>query len=209
MVVCYWLYIAVTSSACVLAVIVYIRDRSSFAFSHSNYWRFLFAPWKVIVFSVAGVGLTAIAPCTGDPTWDYVDASVMSVLCFLSAPWAVGALYKTVKRELPIKQGFVALCVWIFTVSLFYELYLLARDGVYNPLWIPNIFASSSLYVLAGLLANLDWTPERGTIFAFMEKDWPSESSEPRFKKIVWLALVFIALVALLILPFLIDIPGL
>jgi hypothetical protein len=208
MIVLHKLYVVGASFACGLALSLYLSDRGSFAFSHRNYWRFLFAPWKVIVFSVAGAGLTVIAPYTGDPTWDYFDASVMSVLCFFTAPWAVGVIYKTAKRELPLKQTFVAVCMWMFTVSLFYEIYLLVRDGAYNPLWISNIFASSSLYALAGLLANLHWTPDRGTIFAFMEEDWPSTAVPPIFGKILWLALILMALAALLILPFLIDVPG-
>jgi len=204
----YFLFIAVTTIACVISTILYIRDKEAFAFSHRNYWRFIFVPWKVVMFSIAGIGLTLIAPYTGDPTWDYFDAAVMSILCYLSAPWAVGAIYKSARRELPVKQGFVALCVWMFTVSLFYELYLLARDGTYNPLWIPNIFASSSLYAMAGLLANLHWTPERGTIFAFMEKDWPSPIPGPMFRKVMWFALILASLVGLLVLLFLVDIPG-
>jgi len=59
----------------------------------------------------------------------------------------------------------------MFSASWFYDTYILIRDGEYTPLWLPNIFASSSLYALAGLLWNLDWKPNRGTIFAFMEAD--------------------------------------
>ncbi len=67
--------------------------------------------------SVATTGITLIAPYTGDPTWDYVDALFMSVLAFTTAPWTVGALYRVVQRKLPAQQGFVAFCVWMFSAS--------------------------------------------------------------------------------------------
>ncbi|MBI4608682.1 MAG: hypothetical protein HY726_06730 [Candidatus Rokubacteria bacterium] len=43
---------------------------------------------RAVTFAVAAMGLSLIAPYTGDPR-DYVDAAFMSVLAFSSAPWAV------------------------------------------------------------------------------------------------------------------------
>jgi len=196
------IYITFWATACLIAAVVYIRDRQSYALSHSDYWHFLFKPWKVITFLIAATGLTVIAPYTGDPTWDYFDALFMSLLTFFTAPWATGVLYKVAKRELALKQAFVAGCIWMFSASWSYDLYLLIRDGCYPVTWFSNIFASSALYISAGLLWNLDWRKERGVIFSFMEVDWPVMSSFSVLPKILWFALPLMILVTLFILLF-------
>ena len=195
-------YIACWTCICFIAAVLYIKDKRAYALSHANYWRFLFVHWKVITFLIAAAGLTVIAPHTGDATWDYFDALFMSVLTFFTAPWSIGAIYKVLKKELALKQGFVAICVWMFSASWSYDLYILIRDGEYPITWFANIFASSILYILAGLLWNLEYRPERGIIFAFMEKDWPNPQIDAAFAKILWFALPIMVLVAVLILGF-------
>ena len=113
----FYYYIALWSLACLIAVILFLRDRASFAISHAGYRRFLCEPWKLATFLVATVGITLIAPYTGDPTWDYADALFMSVLTFATAPWAVGALYKALRREADPREAFVAFCAWMFSAS--------------------------------------------------------------------------------------------
>ncbi len=196
-------YIALWGAACLIAGVLYVRNWSAFAPSRPVYWRFLLTPWKLTTFAVAATGLTLIAPYTRDPTWDYVDASFMAVLTFCTAPWAVGAMYKVRKRELPLAQGFVALCVALFSASWSYDLYLLIRDGYYPVTWWANLFASSLLYLCAGLFWSLDWKPETGLTLAFMERDWPAPAAGPVFAKVLWPALVFMALVSFIILLFL------
>jgi len=196
------IYIAFWATACLIAAVLYIKDKKTYALSHSNYWHFLFKPWKIITFLIAATGLTVIAPYTGDPTWDYFDALFMSLLTFFSAPWAMGVLYKVVKKELPAKQAFVAVCLWMFSASWSYDLYLLIRDGYYPVTWFSNIFASSALYISAGLLWNLDWKKETGVIFSFMEPGWPVPSSQTVLPKILCFALPLMILVAFLILLF-------
>lgn len=198
-------YIALWASACLVAIVLYVKDRSSYALSHANYWRFLFQRWKVITFLVATTGMTVIAPYTGDPTWDYFDALFMSFLTFFTAPWAMGALYKAAKKELPLRQAFVAVCIWMFSASWSYDLYILIRDGDYPITWLPNIFASSVLYISGGLLWNLDWRIGKGVFFPFMEDDWPMPSSQPVFKRLFWFALPFMILAAAMILPFILP----
>lgn len=198
----FYIYISAWGSACIFSLILYLRDKNSYAFSHANYWRFLLMPWKVVTFVIATTALTVIAPYTGDPTWDYFDALFMSLLTFFTAPWAIGVIYKVTKKELPLKHAFVAVCIWMFSASWSYDLYLLIRDGYYPATWLPNIFASSALYVSAGLLWNLDWRKEKGVIFSFMEKDWPIPSSHSVSPKILWFALPLMILVTFLILLF-------
>ncbi len=197
------IYISLWVSACLIAVILYIKDRKSYILSHSHYWRFLFKRWKVITFLIAAAGMTVVAPYTDDPTWDYFDAMFMSLLTFLTAPWVVGTIYKAIKKELPLKQIYVAVCIWMFSASWSYDLYLLFRDGYYPATWLANISASSVLYISAGFFWNLDWKREKGVFFSFRENDWPMPSYRAIFPKIFWFALPFIALITLVILIFL------
>ena len=199
------IYIALWATACLIAIVLFIKDRSAYGLSQANYWRFLFQRWKVITFLVATTGMTVIAPYTGDPTWDYFDALFMSFLTFFTAPWAMGALYKAAKKELPLRQAFVAVCIWMFSASWSYDLYILIRDGDYPITWLPNIFASSVLYISGGLLWNLDWRIGKGVFFSFMEDDWPMPSSQPVFKRLLWFALPFMILAAAMILPFILP----
>jgi hypothetical protein len=185
---------------CFLAVVFYIKDRNAYSISSKNYWYFLFVRWKIITFIIAAGGLTVIAPYTGDPTWDYADSIFMSVLTFSTAPWSVGTLYKVVRKELPLEQGFVAACLWMFSASWSYDLYILIRDGAYPITWFTNIFASSVLYFIAGLLWNLEYRLNRGIIFSFMEADWPVPTPDSDFSKIFWFAVPIIVMVTALIL---------
>ena len=196
------IYLAIWATACIVAVTLYIKGKRSYALSHFRYWHFIFKPWKVVTFLIAASGLTVIAPYTGDPTWDYFDALFMSFLTYFTAPWAMGVIYKVAKKELPIKQAYVAFCVWMFSASWSYDLYLLIRDGFYPTTWFFNILASSVLYILAGLFWNLNWIKGKGVIFSFMDSDWPVPSLYTVFPKIVLFALPFMVLVTFLILYF-------
>ena len=189
-------YIASWSTACLIAIGLFLKDYRSYALSQADYWHFLFKRWKVITLLVAATGMTLIAPYTGDPTWDYVDALFMSVLAFTTAPWVLGVIYKTIRRECPVVQVYVAVCVWMFSASWSYDLYLLIRDGSYPVTWQANIFASSLLYISAGLFWNLDWKPGRGVIFAFMDEGWPEPSSVSVFKKVYGYALILMIIVS-------------
>lgn len=200
----YPIYMLCWGTACIVALALFIGDRTSYAISRPAYWQFLFTRWKLATFALASTGLTVIAPYTDDPTWDYLDSIGMSLLTFAAAPWAVGVIYKSIRGLLPLRQLYVAVCTWMFTVSWSFDTYILIRDGEYTPLWLPNIFASSALYLFAGMMWNLDWKSERGTFFAFMEDDWPRQSQERKvFGRIIWWVLFFALTVSGMIVPFL------
>jgi hypothetical protein len=192
-------YITVWSTACALAVVAYLRNRGAYALSHSAYWRFLLAPWKVATFAIATTGMTVVAPYSGDPTWDYTDSLFMSALTYASAPWAVGAVWLVGRRRLPRIQAFVAMCALMFAASWSYDLYLLLRDGRYPLTWLPNIVLSSILYISAGLLWNLEWKDGRGVTFAFMEEGWPDPARRFGFGRIAAFALPFMGIAVLLL----------
>lgn len=197
------LYLACWIAAMGGALVLYLREQNSYPFSHAAYWRFLLVPWKVIIFIVAAAGITLMAPYTDDPTWDYYNAFGMSVLTFTTAPWAIGALYRSIQRLLPLRQAFAALCMMFFSASWSYDLYLLLRNGRYPSTWLPNLFASSFVYILAGLLWSLDWREGRGVVFAFTEKEWPAPPDPAASRKVLWFALPIILIVAALFLQFL------
>ncbi|MDR0276084.1 MAG: hypothetical protein LBI48_12270 [Burkholderiaceae bacterium] len=197
-----WVYLAVWSLFSAVALSGLLRSPKSYSIASAAYWRFLCAPWKLATFAMAAVGLVFIAPYTGDPTWDYADASFMAVLTFMTAPWSVGTLYLSIRRRQFDRRTMLAICLWMFSASWSYDLYLLLRDGRYPVTWLPNIFASSVLYCSAGLLWNLDWRAQRGVTFSFMEEDWFAANTGGTFRKIVWFALPFMLLAAVAILSF-------
>jgi len=193
-----YLYVAAWGTACLAAVVMALRDRSSYVIFHADYFRFIGQRWKWVTFAVALAGLTLIAPYTGDPTWDYVDAPLQSVLTFITAPWVVGILYQTMRRKVPLRQTYVAVCTWLFSASWVYDLYILCRDGSYPPTWSVNIVLSSVLYISAGLMWNLDYREGTGAVLAFKEDDWPAAPRRPVFHKIFWFAAPFIVVAAVL-----------
>jgi hypothetical protein len=184
-------YLAAWAAACLAALAIYLANRRAFAASCRGYFQFIGVPWKLWTFAIAAAGLVLIAPYTGDPTWDYFDAAFMAVLTYLTAPWAAGVFYRLLRGRGSWKEGYVALCVWLFSASWSYDLYLLLRDGYYPATWLPNVFASSVLYWAAALLWSLEWQSGRGVIFGFMRDDWPAPPQGPQFHRVVWAALPF------------------
>jgi len=197
-------YIAVWGAMCLAAVAIYARNPNGFSFTGKSYRKFLFVPWKVVTFVIATIAMTVVAPYTGDPTWDYYDALFMSVLCFLGAPWVVGVMYKAARGKANPGEAYVAFCVWMFSAAWSYDLYILLRDGMYPNTWLPNIFASSVLYISAGLLWSLDWRPRRGVTFSFLEPGWPDVPPTEAFGRVFWFAAPFMAIAAASIVYFVI-----
>lgn len=196
-------YLASYSLACAAAIFLMFRERKRLVLFQPEYRRFLRSSWKLVTFSIAALAMTIIAPYTGDPTWDYVDASFMSILTFLTAPWAVGTLFLALRRQVPATQIYIAVCVWMFSVSWAYDVYILLKLGYYPPTWLPNIVLSSILYFAAGLLWNLQRKDGHGVVFGFMEPGWPDARYELGFRRIVWFALPIMILVTMMIAPFL------
>ena len=190
-------------AGCVAAGALVWRRPDSFEFLRGGYWRLQSLPWKLVTGIAATAGLTLIAPYTGDPTWDYADALFMSSLTYTTAPWAVATLYRAGRRLASLRQLFVACCLWFFTASWSYDLYLWLRDGYYPQTWTSNLIASSFLYLMGGIVWSLEWQPKSGIAFSFSRRDWPQPSGQTPFGRIAWLALPIMLLVAVLIIRFL------
>jgi hypothetical protein len=199
----YAIYLTAWTVACLVALALMLPRRRSLELCQRSYWVGLMQGWKLITFLLAAVALTVMAPYTIDPTWDYVDAGFMSLLTYTTAPWTVATLYLALRKQRPLVHVYIAVCIWMFSVSWSYDLYILLRDGRYPVTWLPNIFLSSILYLAAGLFWNLEYIEGRGAIFAFMDKDWPALTRSGKFTRVMWYTLPFILLVAAMVIPFL------
>ena len=184
-------YVAAWSVACIAAIALYLRRPSAFAISRRAYWQFLGEPWKLAAFAAGAALITLVAPYTGDPTWDHVDGFFMSVLCFTTAPWVVGTLFLAAQRKATPGEVYVSVCAWLFSASWSYDAYLLWRDGEYPITWFANLFASSVIYLSAGLFWNLEYVAGRGVIFSFMREGWPSRPQAAPVWRFAIYALIF------------------
>ena len=157
------------------------------------YFRFLLRPWKTLTFGIAFVGMVVIAPYTGDHTWDYIDAAVMAILTFLTAPWSVGTFYRAARKRVSGIDVYIALCLMLFSSSWFYDGYIYWRDGIYPATWLSNLIISPTLYIAGGMFWNLDYVRGHGIQFAFQRQEWFHVSPNSAFRKILWVALPFMA----------------
>lgn len=182
------LYILSWSLCLIVAVVLFLR-KGHIRDNISDYRLFLFVPWKTATFIIAAAGITLAAPYSGDPTWDYLGSIVMSALTFLTAPWAIGAIFRSLKARARWSDIFIALCLMLFASSWFYDTYILLRDGVYPATWLLNLIISPTFYITAGLFWNLEHHPERGMIFSFQRDTWYHENSRTSFRRLIWIAI--------------------
>jgi len=199
----YTYYMILWGLLCLIAFVLMVWFRKTLDLFRKPYWVGLIQGWKIVTFLLAIMGIVIIAPYTGDPTWDYVDAAFMSVFAFTTAPWVVGTWYQTIRGQRYFYHAFIACCIWMFSASWSYDLYLVIRDGYYPVTWFSNIFASSVLYISAGLFWSLEQIEGRGVIFSFMDPCWPSVKRTGKFAKVFWYALPFVILIIAIMVPFL------
>lgn len=195
-------HVSVAVFVFVAAAVVVARDRARIAIFTGNYRQFLLTPWKILTFVVAEAGMIFVAPLSGDPTWDHVDAATMGALTFVTAPFAVGTVHRCIVRREPARRVVVALFFWLLSASWSYDFWILARDGFYPHGWWSNLVASSVLYVAAGLFWSLEHRDGRGVVFAFMLEDWPSRGAG-RFSRIAGYAAAAMLFVLAVLSPFL------
>lgn len=178
---------------CMLTALVLLLKKQHVKDHLAAYGRFLSEPWKAVTFLIAASGVTLAAPYSGDPTWDYVDGVFMSVLVFTTAPWAVGAIFRSITSGSRWEDLFIAICLMLFSSSWSYDAYIWMRDGVYPATWFSNLIISPAIYTAAGLFWNLEHTPESGMMFSFQRETWYHECVGTRFRKLLWIAIPLMA----------------
>lgn len=203
-----------TSALAVALVLAAVRGRT-FAIARRAYWEARITPWKVVLFAIAAGGMMIVAPRTGDPTWDWIDAGFMALFTYLTAPWTLGVLVRALReRRVRVAELYVATCTWLFSASWSYDLYIFVRDaggfrvawarGFYPLSWSSNLVASSILYALGGACFSLA-TPavdtRLGVTFSFLERDWPMEEPASA-RRIGPIALAFVLVVSAMLGPF-------
>lgn len=190
------LYTAAGAAFCLAALVIAVRAGRRFVIARPAYWRLLGRPWRLATFAVALTGITLIAPYTGDPYWDYVDAPVMAACTFITAPWALGVICRAVRNG-PTVELLPAIAAWMWSASWSYDLWIVVRDGHYPVTWATNIVASSCLYAFAGFFWSLTWRPGAGVSLVFLRVDWPAED-DASFVRVIWWAVPVMAFIALL-----------
>lgn len=198
MTVFFFLYSFSWISVCIVAGILIIKKRSHLEIFTRQYWNLLNKPWKISTFLIATICMGAIAPYSGDPTWDYFDSTFMCIFAYLTAPWAVGTIYLRIRRKTTWANTYIAFCVWMFTASWSYDLYILITTKSYPITWLLNIFASSVLYIWAGLMWSLEWYKGRGVVFSFMQPNWPQNVEQHSPASVFFYALPIAILVIFL-----------
>lgn len=208
-------YIVAWSSALLIALVIAVARGRSFAIARPEYWRARVTGWKLFLFVVAAGGMMIMAPRSGDPTWDWVDAGFMALFTYLTAPWTLGLFVRAARtRRLPWAEAWVALVTWLFSASWSYDAYVFVRDagsfrdawtrGFYPLSWSSNLVASSFLYALGGACFSLSQpiaVTRLGVTFSFLEPDWPAERPAS-IRRIGPIALGFVLLVCALLGPF-------
>jgi hypothetical protein len=189
-------YILLWLSYCLLAGAIMVRDRMALRRRWRDYLRFLSVPWKLAIFAPAFLFVSFAGRFTDDETWDFVTGSGMSILTFLTAPWAIGLCCQVLAGMRPRRYLIVASALCLFSTSWFYDSYLLWRDGAYTQRWLGNLIASPVIYVAAGLLWNLEAEAGGRYTLSFKRRDWPNPPVDVSFRPLILISVPLILVAA-------------
>lgn len=170
------------------------RNKSQLLKDYRNYFKFLLEIKRFLSFLLATLILILCGLFANDPTWDIPISTIMAVLTYFTAPWTIGVIYKSIKREKKLYELYSAICFWLFSASWSYDLWDYLKTGSYPTSWTSNLALSSVLYFSAGFFWSLSWNHQRGVCFIFTDPSWPDRKSEFHLKKIALWALPFILL---------------
>ena len=185
-------YILSWALYCLLAGAILVLDRKTLLPEWRNYFCFLSEPWKLAIFAPALFFVSFAGRFTDDETWDFVTGSGMSILTFLTAPWAIGLFYQVLTGARPRRYLIVASALCLLSSSWFYDTYLLWRDGVYTQRWWRNLIASPVIYVAAGLLWNLEAESPSRYSLSFLRRDWPKPPANMSLRPFILIAIPLI-----------------
>lgn len=112
-----FLYLSVWITFFALSLVIVVKKLNSFKIEALKYWHYLTTLWKIITFTFAGTFISFAGPFTNDPTWDFVSGFGMSLLTYLTAPWAVGVIFQFIKKRHPLNEVIVAVTFWLVSSS--------------------------------------------------------------------------------------------
>jgi uncharacterized membrane protein len=123
-----------------------------------GYLRNLFRPWKLVTFVMGAAFFVGGAYYWAVPTWDVGVSILMSVLCFLFAPWAVDVgLRACLSRKSGwIRDLIMAAGVVYMVASGSYEAYNTIRMGCHPVTYWLNLAFSIPVTIAAGLVWRYD-----------------------------------------------------
>ncbi len=186
-------YLAVSVSICGLCLLAAMADGKRFISLYKGYCDFLAVPWKIATFFISSSILMGVVPYVHDRSWDYLDSFFMSVLTFVTSPWAIAIIFRSFKYKLPALHLVCAVCCMLFSASWSYDLYNYLKYGYYPPSWSSNLCLSTFLYLAAGLFWNLTYDNRSGVRFSFTLDHWPSSSSKIPLNSLILSAIPFLA----------------
>lgn len=93
------IYIALSLSSLLASLILAVFYRRKISLVVKAYFRFLFQRWRLITFLISGTFVTVAGPYTVDPTWDHFIGFLMSILCYINAPWTIAIFYRVIKYK--------------------------------------------------------------------------------------------------------------
>ena len=123
-----------------------------------RYLRNLLRPWKVLAFALGTAFFVWGAGYFDAPTWDVGVSWLMSVLCYLLAPYAVDLGLRAVSERKRHWQWrlFGAAAIVYFIASGSYELYNTMRMGIHPVTYWYNLAFSIPVTLIAGFVWRYD-----------------------------------------------------
>ncbi|MEO7161838.1 MAG: hypothetical protein ABI041_02855 [Bdellovibrionia bacterium] len=122
-------YLVAWALFCCICILILGFEFKTMIQIYKVYFCFLFVPWKLVSFLISSVILIGVVPIMHDRSWDYIDASFMSVLTFLTSPWSIGVIFRSFKHNTPRNHVVLAVCIMCFSASWSYDLYNYIKDG--------------------------------------------------------------------------------
>jgi hypothetical protein len=124
----------------------------------AHYLLGLAQPWKLLTFALGTGFFVWGAYFWAVPTWDVGVSILMSVLCYLVAPWAVSLGWRALRDRGPgwLRDLGLALAALYLVASGSYEIYNTVRMGQHPVTYWQNLAFSVPVTIAAGLLWRYD-----------------------------------------------------
>ncbi len=121
----------------------------------ASYAQSLIAWWKQLVYAVGALAFVAGAYWIAVPTWDVGVSILMSVWCYLGAPFSVDCLARAWRERKP-GWALLGLVIAYGVGSLSYEVYNSIRMGHHPITYWENLFFSVPVTIIAGTVWRAD-----------------------------------------------------